>query len=146
MVVSVVYDLVYCCYTLFNNSLDNYSKKWKEKGIKIINGGVTSMGLLTNIGPQKWHPCSEEIKNICKKASDYCISNGINITEAAFHFVNNNNDIDTILIGVTTITELYDYMSWKNDIYIIDKIIFDILKPIQNKLWIEKKTLVKYLA
>ena len=54
--------LVYCTYNLFNTTLDNYSQKWKQLGITIIQGGVTSMGLLTNQGPKDWHPASKKIK------------------------------------------------------------------------------------
>lgn len=42
-------------------------------GIKIIQGGVTSMGLLTNKGPQDWHPAPSLIKNTCKEVVNNCI-------------------------------------------------------------------------
>lgn len=30
------------------------------------------MGLLTNGGPQQWHPASENLKQICAEAAKYC--------------------------------------------------------------------------
>lgn len=30
------------------------------------------MGLLTNGGPQLWHPAPKEIKDVCKIAQEYC--------------------------------------------------------------------------
>jgi len=43
----------------------------KSKEVGIINGSPTSMGLLTNGGPPKWHPASDEIKLACREASIY---------------------------------------------------------------------------
>ncbi len=30
------------------------------------------MGLLSNRGPPPWHPATQEIKNACKQAAEYC--------------------------------------------------------------------------
>ena len=30
------------------------------------------MGLLTDRGPPSWHPATDDIKLVCKQASDYC--------------------------------------------------------------------------
>lgn len=40
--------------------------------IGIINGAAHCMGLLTNYGPQDWHPAPQELKDICTKARNYC--------------------------------------------------------------------------
>jgi L-galactose dehydrogenase len=130
--------LVYCTYNLFNTTLDNYSKKWKKLGITIIQGGVTAMGLLTNQGPRDWHPASNLIKNTCKNTVDYCINNDINITEIAFKFVYNNTDINSILIGVTNLEQLYEYLDWvRNNNSDNIETIQEKLKIIKNMLWIE---------
>ncbi|KAI8430640.1 hypothetical protein MSG28_000841 [Choristoneura fumiferana] len=44
----------------------------QSKGVGVINAAATGMGLLTNNGPQPWHPASDHIKSFCKQASDYC--------------------------------------------------------------------------
>lgn len=41
-------------------------------GVGVINAAATGMGLLTNQGPQPWHPASDDIKALCKRASEYC--------------------------------------------------------------------------
>lgn len=45
---------------------------FQSKGVGVANAAATGMGLLCNHGPQSWHPASDDIKAICKKASDYC--------------------------------------------------------------------------
>lgn len=45
---------------------------FQSKGVGVINAAATGMGLLSNHGPQPWHPASDDIKAICKRASDYC--------------------------------------------------------------------------
>ena len=30
------------------------------------------MGLLSNRGPPPWHPATQEIRNACKQAAEYC--------------------------------------------------------------------------
>ena len=37
--------LTYCCYTLNNTGLNEYLPRWKHRGIGVIQGGATSMGL-----------------------------------------------------------------------------------------------------
>lgn len=41
-------------------------------GVGVINAAATGMGLLSNQGPQPWHPASDDIKALCRRASDYC--------------------------------------------------------------------------
>lgn len=31
------------------------------------------MRLLSNQGPETWHPASEEVKELCKSAADFCM-------------------------------------------------------------------------
>jgi L-galactose dehydrogenase len=133
--------LTYCNYTLFNDTLNLYSKDWLRKGIKIIQGGVTSMGLLTTQGPQDWHPAPELIKSTCKEVVNNCVQKKINITEIAFKHVFNNNEIYSLLIGVTNLEQLNEYLNWCNNTNenYLNLIIFikDKFKLIHNCLWIE---------
>jgi L-galactose dehydrogenase len=133
------YILTYCCYTLINNSLTKYSDKWKEQNIKIIQGGVTSMGLLTPQGPPRWHPASYDIKAVCNKLNHFCSEKNINIVEKAFYYTYQNPNIDTILLGITSVNQLDQYIDWVNRLYCNNKIYINTLvemsKLIHNKLW-----------
>lgn len=37
-----------------------------------MNAAATALQMLTNAGPQPWHPASDSIKQLCAKAADYC--------------------------------------------------------------------------
>ena len=107
------YILSYCCYTLLNNTLEKYVDKWTKKSVKIIQGGVTSMGLLTEQGPQSWHPASKKIKKRALDLIHFYKENNLNIVEYAFHFTNlSYNRIENILVGVTNINQLEQYLIW----------------------------------
>lgn len=44
------------------------------------------MGLLTNQGPQAWHPAYEDIKHICREAAEYCRDNGVELGRLALYY------------------------------------------------------------
>lgn len=133
--------MTYCCYSLINNTLLNYVSKWKNDNITIVQGGVTSMGLLTPQGPPCWHPASDEIKICCRKLNEFCHNKNINIVENAFYYTYLNKDIDIILIGPTAITQLNNYIDWLQQIYSNNKehilTLVQMARPIQNKLWVD---------
>ena len=130
--------LTYCSYNLYYQGLEEYQTKWKQRGIEIIYGGITGMGLLTNLGPPAWHPANQILKNKCKQISTSLKKRGENITEYAFNFTILNNHIDSILIGPVNNTELIDYFNWIRFPISNDKIneIVNLLK-IEENIWIE---------
>lgn len=133
--------MTYCCYSLINNSLINYIPKWKSDNITIVQGGVTSMGLLTPQGPPCWHPATDDIKECCKNLTEFCKNKRINIVENAFYYTYLNSDIDIILIGVTNVNHLYNYIDWIQHIYSNNKehiqTLVEMAQPIHNKLWVD---------
>lgn len=44
----------------------------QERGIGVINASAIGMGLLSNRGPASWHPATQDIKDACKLAAQYC--------------------------------------------------------------------------
>ena len=134
--------LTYCNYSLHCNLLDNYITKWTSNNIKIIQGGCTSMGLLTDKGPPKWHPASIELKNKCKQVSTKCKKLNENITKIAFQHIYNNPNIATILIGPINTNELQNYYMWisqKQNIKLQQQLI-KLFEQYQHYIWIEPNT------
>ena len=131
--------LTYCNYNLHCELLQNYSSKWIKKGITIIQGGVSSMGLLTNKGPPSWHPASNELKLKCKEVVNYCNNNNLNITKLSYQLNQNNNHIHSILVGPITENELLDYYNWSKDEYDTVNInnIIQKFNLFQKYMWIE---------
>ena len=134
--------LTYCNYSLHCNLLNNYIDKWISQNIKIIQGGCTSMGLLTDKGPPDWHPANNELKDKCKEISTICSTDNENITKVAFQYIYNNTKILSVLIGPTNTNELQNYYRWKStesNILLEDKII-QLFEKYQNYIWIEPNT------
>ena len=98
------------------------------------------MGLLTPQGPPCWHPATDEIKECCKNLTEFCKNKRINI-ENAFYYTYLNTDIDIILIGVTNVNHLYNYIDWIQHIYSNNKehiqTLVKMAQPIHNKLWVD---------
>ena len=78
--------LSYSRLTLNDSSLKDYFDFFQSKGVPIINASPVAMGLLTDSGPQPWHPAPENIKQVCSKAVKYCKEQGVDIAKLAFDF------------------------------------------------------------
>ncbi|XP_063634204.1 uncharacterized protein LOC134804852 isoform X1 [Cydia splendana] len=103
--------LSYSKSTLFDNRLQNYAKYFKSKGVGIINAAATGMGLLTNHGPQPWHPASDDIKALCQRASNYCKDQGVELARLATWFTLNQPDVDTNVCGFFNIEQMEDTLN-----------------------------------
>lgn len=108
----IEYVLSYCCYTLINDTLSTYAKNWTDAGITIIQGGVTSMGLLTPQGPQSWHPASDEIKQKAIEIVKKHQKQGLDIVQQAYNFTRKNPHIKWILVGATNTDQIKSYLDW----------------------------------
>eukprot|EP00091_Calanus_sinicus_P000089 TRINITY_DN10012_c0_g1_i4.p1 TRINITY_DN10012_c0_g1~~TRINITY_DN10012_c0_g1_i4.p1 ORF type:complete len:227 (-),score=57.46 TRINITY_DN10012_c0_g1_i4:147-827(-) len=75
---------------------------FESKSLGVINASPTGMGLLTNNGPQPWHPASKEIKAICAAAGAYCASRGVELGKlSVYHNIyNQKQPVATTLLGV----------------------------------------------
>ncbi|XP_060809525.1 uncharacterized protein LOC106130559 [Amyelois transitella] len=100
--------LSYAKSTMIDNRLQNYTTFFKSKGIGIINAAATGMGLLSNMGPQPWHPASDDIKALCKRASEYCKSQNVELARLATWFTLSQPGIDTNVCGFLTLDHFVD--------------------------------------
>lgn len=68
----------------------------------IICASNHAMGLLTNGGPQAWHPAHEETKEQGRKAAAYCKERGIELGKLAMYFSLQLKGPATFLVGMQT--------------------------------------------
>jgi L-galactose dehydrogenase len=131
--------LTYCCYTLNNTGLTEYLPRWKHRRLGIIQGGVTSMGLLTPGGPPDWHPAPEQVRAACRDAASLAEELGENIVKISFQHTFAEQDIHTCLIGVVEEKALDENVQWSNEPMNLELIeeIQSILAPIRNRIWVE---------
>ncbi|XP_026759015.1 uncharacterized protein LOC113518337 [Galleria mellonella] len=130
--------LSYAKSTLIDNRLQNYTKYFKSKGIGVINAAATGMGLLSNKGPQPWHPASDDIKAICKKASEYCKAQNVELARIATWYTLNQPDIDTNICGFFNVEQLVD------SIEVLDNGLTDLEKKVLAELQVRFFDKVKF--
>lgn len=107
--------LSFCHYTLVDDSLLDYIDFFEEKNVGIINASPFSMGLLTERGAPDWHPAAEPMKDICRKASDYCKSRGQQIEQLALKYSVSNPRIATTLFSTTRPEAVLQNIKWVED-------------------------------
>jgi L-galactose dehydrogenase len=97
--------LSYARNTLFDDSLLEYLPFFKANNLGLVCASVHGMGLLTNSGPQSWHPARQEVKDICRSAAELCKKSNIEMGKLAMYHALQTEGIQTILVGMQT-TEL----------------------------------------
>lgn len=94
--------LCYCRNTLIDDSLKEYIPFFEENKLAIICASGHGMGLLTNAGPQPWHPAQDQMKQVCREASEYCKQQGVELGKLAmYHFIQFPGPV-TFLSGMQT--------------------------------------------
>lgn len=72
----------------------------KENDLGIICASNHAMGLLTNAGPQSWHPAHDETKEQGRKAAEYCKERGIELGKLSMYYSSQLKGPATFLVGV----------------------------------------------
>lgn len=104
--------LSYCHYNLLNQQLDDLLvPAVQARGLGLINASVTHMGVLTDQGPQGWHPAPRVIKETAVRAAAYCREQGVSLAQLAIQFALHNPHVDVTLLGTRTRTELMDSLA-----------------------------------
>ena len=99
--------LSYCHYNLLNNEMDGVLTSFvRERGIGLINASGLHMGLLTDLGPQDWHPASAEVREAGKRAAAFCRAHGAVIADVALRFCLAYPHVASTLVGMGTTQEV----------------------------------------
>ncbi|KAH8369242.1 hypothetical protein KR009_005195 [Drosophila setifemur] len=95
--------LTYSRYTLTDETLLEYLDFFKSQNIGVICAAAHGLGLLTNSGPQPWHPASEDQKAIARRASELCKERGVELGKLAMYYTMQGlADVSTFLVGMQT--------------------------------------------
>lgn len=94
--------LTYSRYSLLDNTLEEYMPFFKEHDIGIVCASGHAMGLLTNSGPQAWHPANDDVKAKCMKAAAICKDADIELGKLATYYFMQLDGASTFLIGMQT--------------------------------------------
>ncbi|XP_060646589.1 uncharacterized protein LOC132784769 [Drosophila nasuta] len=92
--------LSYARYTLLDNTLLRNMKAFKELHVGVICAAAHALGLLSNAGPQAWHPGSQELQSVGKQAAEVCKQRGVELGKLAMYYTMQLEDASTFLIGI----------------------------------------------
>merc|ERR1711872_579750 len=82
-----------------DSSLQDHIEYFIKKGVGIISGSPTGMGLLTNAGPPDWHPATDNLKNFCREAGKYCKDRGVELGKLSVFHCLQFEGIHTTVLG-----------------------------------------------
>lgn len=106
------FDVVlgYARYTLIDHSFVEYLPFFKEANLGVVCAAGHAMKMLTNSGPEHWHPADDEIKLVCKQAREMCMENDIDLGKLAmYHFLQFEGP-STFLVGCAFIFSVYHFI------------------------------------
>ncbi len=102
-------DLVlsYCHYNLLNQRMQEMLVPLvSERGMGLMNGSVLHMGILSEGGPQAWHPAPARVKAAGRRAAQWCRERGACISDLAMQFAVANPAVSTTLMGARNAPEV----------------------------------------
>lgn len=129
--------LSYCHYSLNDDSLLHLVSLLDESGVGLVNASPLSMGLLSGRPVPDWHPASDEMRQLCKKAADYCASKGVELAKLAVQFSVANDRIPTTLVSTANPANMVRNIEWIEesiDQSLLNEVL-EILAPIHNRTW-----------
>jgi L-galactose dehydrogenase len=140
MVETQVLDVVlsYCHYNLLNQRLNEVLlPAVQAQGVGLINASVTHMGILTEQGPQGWHPAPRVVKETAVCAATFCREQGVSLAQLAIQFALQNQAVDVTLLGTRTHAELMSSLALLEAP--LDEVVLAgvqaILEPVLNMSW-----------
>lgn len=129
--------LSYCHYSLNDTALLDLIPVFEQKQVGLINASPLSMGLLNGRAPAAWHPASDEIKKICKKAAEFCEGKGADLAKLAVQYAVSNERVPTTLVSTASPINIKKNIEWTDepiDLELLQQVL-EILQPIHNVTW-----------
>jgi L-galactose dehydrogenase len=94
--------LSYCHSSLNDDSLWDLIPYLSEKAVGVIGASPLAMGLLSDTGPQSWHPAPEVLQEACLEALAWCQAHGYSLAELAVAWTLQNAPVATTLVGMSS--------------------------------------------
>ncbi|XP_067005452.2 uncharacterized protein [Anabrus simplex] len=92
--------LSYSRDTLIDSTLQEYIPFFQSKGVGVIGAAGVAMGLLTNGGPSSWHLASNEVKELCAAAANYCKERNVELGRLAMYHTLSQHGPAMHLVGM----------------------------------------------
>lgn len=128
----------YCHYTLYDQTLATLLGYFKAKDVGVINASPLGMGLLSDRGPQPWHPAPAELRDACARAAAHCRARGSDIAKLAIQFAAACPGVATTLSGAAGAEEVRRNIAWVAEPIDQDLLreVQALLQPVHNQTWL----------
>jgi L-galactose dehydrogenase len=129
--------LSYCHSSLNDSSLWDLIPYLHEKSVGVIGASPLAMGLLSDTGPQPWHPAPEALRLACLKALAWCQANGFSLAEQAVAWTLQNAPVATTLVGMSSEAQVRQNIAARGASPHPEaiKAVQEILAPVQRLTW-----------
>ncbi|XP_067949278.1 uncharacterized protein [Watersipora subatra] len=135
----------YCRHNVYDTTLARDLPFYKNNNIGVINASPLGIGLFTNgESIASWHPATDEIKEACKEAANYCDSQGVDIARLALRHSAETEDISMTLWSSRKLQHMRSNISCsilpltKLEKSTMQYIKTEILSRVQDKHWEEQ--------
>ena len=99
--------LTYCHHDLLDWSLrDEWADRFAAIEVPLLSASPTHMGILTQGGPQAWHPAPESVLEAGRRMAEVCAEAGENLATLALAEAFAQPGPEAILIGARTASEV----------------------------------------
>lgn len=117
----------------------------QAKNTGVINASPFGMGMLTERGPADWHPASEEIRAVFRRAAEFCRSQGADISKLALQFSSQHPAIPTTMFSSSNPASIRRNVEWHEEPYDPELLaqVQQLLQPVFNRQWIFESNPVK---
>ncbi len=134
--VDVILSYAHC--NLMVRDLDDVLRPFaQEHGIGLINASPLHLGILSDTGPQDWHPAPADVKEAGRKIVELCHSHGATPAEVALRYCLAYPYVDSTLVGIANPLQLEQNLralTSKTDPELL-QMIETLVKPVLNKTW-----------
>ena len=127
----------YCHFNLQDQTLLDFLPTADAHGVGVLNASPLGMGLLTNQGPQPWHPGGDDVKAACRAAAELCERRGADISFLGMQFCLAEARIPSTISGAATVSELNTNLralAEPIDARLMAEV-QAVLAPVRNKTW-----------
>lgn len=134
----VEFVLSYCRYTLLNHDLDRWlTPVIKRLDLGLVGAAAVHLGILSEHGPQPWHPAPAEIKEAGKQIVEACRRRGVSAATLAVWFTLQHPAMASVLVGMPRRGELESNlraMNFQPDPELL-KEVQAIAAPVKDLIW-----------
>lgn len=77
-----------------------------DGGVGLLNASVLHMGILSESGPQDWHPAPEAVRAVGREVAALCARRGVSLSQVALRAALDDERVASTLVGMRTVAEV----------------------------------------